>query len=367
MAEPVWTFTEKSFYLNEFRGRSLAIALPDVIGAALAPLEACLDELLSNGTRVVLLSPSCESLKSLAGLEVQGLGGESWIGPLWRRLRSHQRVALELPASGFATECRRAALRLRLAKLVWIDPRGALERPDGGRMSVVDLADLEALIDAGAGSDAPIDSSDLVLLREIRILLQGGIPAVNLCSLEGLADELFTYAGSGTFFTRERYAEVRRLALDDFDAAADLIARGVEEGYLVSRSDAEVERILGSGLGVFIEGRYLAGIGCLLPWADGRAGEIASLYTLTRFLGEGVGGHLIRYALECARAAGHEYVFACTTSERVERFFQRQGFRRVEAEDVPPEKWRDYAAHRRSQIRCLRIDLQTGVRSSPRP
>ena len=52
-------------------------------------------------------------------------------------------------------------------------------------------------------------------------------------------------------------------------------------------------------------------------------GEISSLYTLTRFLGEGVGGHLVSFALECAAELGFRYVFACTTSERVQTFFER--------------------------------------------
>ena len=124
-------------------------------------------------------------------------------------------------------------------------------------------------------------------------MLAGGIPAVNLCALEGLSDELFTYAGSGTFFMRERYAEVRRLALEEFDAASDLIARGVDEGYLLSRDSVQEERVLAHGFGVFIEGRYLAGIGALLPCEGERAAEISSVYTLTRFAREGVGAQLI--------------------------------------------------------------------------
>jgi len=180
---------------------------------------------------------------------------------------------------------------------------------------------------------------------------------VNWCRLEDLADDLFTYAGSGTFFTRDRYAEVRPLSLDDFDAAADLIARGVDEGYLVQRDDAAIQRVLDHGFGIFIEGRYLAGIVSLLPHVQGGAAEIASLYTLTRFVGEGVGGQLVRYALEHAAERGRGYVFACTSSERVEAFFVRNGFGRVASDAIPQEKWEGYPPERREQVRCLRVDL----------
>ena len=73
------------------------------------------------------------------------------------------------------------------------------------------------------------------LLEEIRRMVSGGLPAVNLCDLDGVAAELFTFEGAGTFFARERYLEVRRLALDEFDAAHDLLQRGVAEGYLAER------------------------------------------------------------------------------------------------------------------------------------
>jgi len=184
-------------------------------------------------------------------------------------------------------------------------------------------------------------------------MIAGGLPSVSLCAPEALADELFTYAGSGTFFTRERAPLVRTLVLDDFDAANDLIGHGVREGYLVERSPAELEGVLTNGFGLFIEGRYLAGIGALIPHESEQVGEIASLYTLTRFLGEGVGGHLVRFALSRARAAGYRFVFACTTSERVESFFLRQGFEQAQPDQIPADKWKGYPPERRGQLRCL--------------
>ena len=178
-----------------------------------------------------------------------------------------------------------------------------------------------------------------------------------MCSAEGLGEELFTYAGSGTLFTRERYVAVRRLGLDDYDAAAHLIARGVAEGYLAPRSPEQVERVLANGLGAFVEGAHLAGIGALVEHPGSGAAEIASLYTLTRFVGEGVGGHLVSAALDRARERGCDTVFACTTSDRVVDFFERNGFRRTGQEDVPREKWDDYDPERRARIICVRRDV----------
>ncbi|HZO10113.1 MAG TPA: GNAT family N-acetyltransferase, partial [Myxococcota bacterium] len=145
------------------------------------------------------------------------------------------------------------------------------------------------------------------------------------------------------------------LGLDDYDAANDLIARGVAEGFLAPRAPEEVEDVLGHGFGAFVEGRQLAGIGALL--ASGEAGEVASLYTLTRYIGGGIGGHLIRFALERAEQAGLRFAFACTTSERVVAFFEANGFREVSPGQVPEAKWQGYDPDRRERVRCLRRDL----------
>ncbi|MEE9608914.1 MAG: GNAT family N-acetyltransferase [Myxococcota bacterium] len=353
---PAARFSEKGFYLNEFRGRTLVIAAEAPELRVPAPVESVLKELESNATRAVLISTARGALEGLLGTRVlSGAQGVRLEGAVWRALQDSPRAGLLVEGSArFGPACREIALRLGISKLVWLEREGGLVREAGGRLSFVDLAELRALLERG-GAGQPARRTDL--LREIEAMLNEGLPAVNLCTAEGLADELFSYAGSGTLFTRERYIEVRRLGLDDFDAAADLIERGVAEGYLAARSPQEVERVLGSGFGAFIEGRYLAGVGALLDHPTARAGEIVSLYTLTRFLGEGVGGHLVAFARERARERGHEFVFACTTAERVAGFFERQGFRRVAPEEIPPEKWQAYDPARRSRVHCLRRDL----------
>jgi len=349
------SFSEKSFYLSEFRGRTLAIAVPAADLGSPAPLEAVLKELEANGTRVVVISTQRGALEAVLGLRVLSGALPRLEAAVWRAFAEVPRVGVAVAGSqSFAPACRDIVLRLGVGKLVWIDREGGLLAPDGSRESFVDRAELEALlVSGGAGANA----RRLALLREIEEALDAGIAAVNVCTLEGLPDELFTYGGSGTLFTRERYVVVRRLCLDDYDAADDLIARGVAEGFLAPRPPHEIERVLTSGFGAFVEGRHLAGIGALLVTPQARAAELASLYTLTRFLGEGVGHHLVMHALERARALGCDYVFACTISDRVAGFFERSGFRRVEPDQIPAEKWRDYDPARRAAVICLRREI----------
>jgi N-acetylglutamate synthase-like GNAT family acetyltransferase len=368
MSEALRTFSEREFYLGEFRGRTLAIAWPATETVTEQPLAGVVAELSANGSRVVVLSP-VEEVFVLAGVGAPvDASAPSYAPALWRDLRERGAAGLRVGAEDFASACVEIARTLRLAKLVWIRSTPPVERIEGaggdgeGRVSVVDLAHLAPLLDAEAdpAGEVPLhragaDSQELLVA--IRALIESGVPSVNVCAAGDLARELFTYNGAGIFFTRNRYAEVRPLAIDDYDLANDLIERGEADGFLAPRDAAARDAVLAHGVGVFIEGRYLAGIGAILPYPEDRAVELASLFALTRYVGEGAGGQIVRYAIERARDQGLAYLFSCTTSERVEGFFARHGFRRVDVDALPEAKWKAYDPARPARVRCLRFDL----------
>lgn len=358
-------FSEREFYLREFRGRTLALALPRPEPAWLAALLPPLAELARGGCRALVLAEDPATLSRVCHGAVLVADQPRLEGEVWRALREGPRVGLRIVAGqGFATACRAISLRLGIFKLVWIEADGGIRTADGERQSFVHLDELRAWL-AGEGRGL-VTADRLGLWREVAAMLEAGLPAVNVCSAEGLDEELFTYAGSGTLFTRERYMTVRSLGLDDYDTAHDLVQRGVAEGFLAERSSEELDALLAHGFGAFIEGRYLAGIGALLPGGDGRSGELAGLYTLTRFLGEGVGYSLVAHALASASSRGYAYAFACTTSERVVAFFERNGFRLVDQEEVPAAKWQHYDPARRARVRCLRREVDGVVATESR-
>ncbi len=366
MSDALRTFSEREFYLGEFRGRTLAIAWPATEAPAEQPLAGVVAELSANGSRVVVLSP-VEEVFVLAGVGAPvDASTPSYAPALWRDLRERGAAGLRVPADGFASACVEVARTLRLAKLVWIQSAPPVERSESapgegeGRVSVVDLAHLGPLLEAGESEGVALhraDAGSRELLVAIRELIESGVPSVNVCAPKDLARELFTYSGAGIFFTRDRYAEVRPLAIDDYDLANDLIERGEADGFLAPRDVAARDAVLAHGVGVFIEGRYLAGIGAILPYPDEAAAELACLFALTRYVGEGAGGQIVRYAIERARAQGLSYLFSCTTSARVEGFFERYGFRRVDADALPKAKWDAYDPARRARVRCLRFDV----------
>jgi len=347
-------FTEKGFYLSELRDRTIAIAVPAGLLREGAALEPVLKDLEGNRTRVILVSDGAQALEPFAGSAPLSAGERATLpGRVWRRLGQNLRVGVVTDdRASFGAACSQIVLALGIRKLVWVDAAGGLMRADGERDSFIDAADLRDRIAQTKRGD-PLGE----ILVHAEAMLSAGVAAVNLCKLDGIANELFTYDGSGTLFTSEGYVAVRGLGLDDFDAAADLIERGIVEGYLAPRTPEQIERVLESAFGAFIGGNHLAGLGTLLTYGDDQAAEVASLYTLTRFLGEGVGSHLVRFAAERASDQGCRFVFACTTSPRVEAFFERNGFRKVDSGEVPEAKWRAYDPARRAQVVCLRRDL----------
>jgi amino-acid N-acetyltransferase len=348
-------FSEREFYRQEFRGRTLAITLPRAYEGEAQRLVPVVQELCDAGSRVVVIAHRPSPAAELLGADALVESIPRFEAEVWRRLVARGRVVVALgPFARFPEGCRDVAERLGVFKLVWLDKAGGFVDATGTRHSFIHLGELSELLDASQG-----DASDprARFWREVERTLRVGVPAVNVCSLEALDDELFSYAGSGTLFTSERYVQVRDLGLDDFAAAQDLVRRGASEGYLAPRTQEDVDEILAGGFGAFVERRHLAGICALLTSHGENAAELASLYALTRFLGEGVGGHLVAFAIERARELAKSYVFACTTQERIAAFFTRYGFREVAQDEVPASKWAEYDAERKARVRCFRFDL----------
>jgi N-acetylglutamate synthase-like GNAT family acetyltransferase len=347
-------FSEREFYRQEFRGRTMGITVPDLASSQNPTLHDVLEELVLNGTRVILVAGPQVPRAFVPYTEVP-LDTPRLEGAVWRALQQRPGVVVRTDGD-LAKAALHTAVHLGLFKLVRISSIAGVRDETGRRRSFADLAELEQLLASTLRADDP----QRPLLREVEGLLRAGVPCVNICQIEGLGDELFSYSGSGTLFTRERYVNVRRFGIEDYDGAADLIARGTADGYLAPRSEAQIDALLADGFGAFAGGQHLAGIGALRVAPGAKAGEVASLYTLTRFAGGGVGSHLVTFAIDEARALGLQFAYACTTFERVGEFFCAQGFQAVGPDAVPEEKWRGYDEARRARVMCFRYDLKTG-------
>ena len=378
------TFAEKEFYLDEFHDKSLLVALRAADWLAEQARPAVLEiltTLLRNDTRLVLLLETGQGvgeqrrMTALANrlardghtpvaAPVELAMEEGSIEPrclqLWEVLRN-TRLAVglwsrETPVC--LVRCaQQLAVGLRVYKLVYLDPSGGLVR-DGKRLSSLTESGLQDLLRAGRMEALGL-AVRRPMLEAIHVALAGGVTSVSLCPLAGLGQELFTYEGSGTLFTRAEYCQIEKLGLDDFHEVERLLQRAAQAGYLKPRTPNDMARLLLHGYVARLGPASMepAGFCALLPYLDDQAAELAGLFTITRYQGEGVGGRLVEVLVQEAYRQGLTYVFACTTQAGAQRLFVRQGFQRVTPEDVAAAKWHGYDPARREQIAVYRREL----------
>ena len=377
---------EKDFYLEEFRQRTLVLATDrTALGHSRVRqrFAKVVEELVANQTRVVVVlgqeSRDPQAVRSWLQLPPQArarrvpLGGraprqdvlawepeaeEDSIGRVWQVLRGRD-LCLVLSAAESTPVASRVAGRMRTHKLVLMDQAGGLrEGASGPALSYLDGGRLEALLTAGAAEFEGL-AARRAHLQAIGEMLDAGVGSVNLCAVGDLAQEIFTYEGAGTFFSRDDHLSIGRLAIDDFAEVERLLARGQAEGLLQSRTAAETGSLLLDGYGAWIGQHHLAGVGALRRelYAAVGAAEIAGLYAITRFKGEGIGKKLVRQMVCDARAEKLRFVFSVTTAARAAEFFLREGFAEVSSETLPEAKWRSYDATRRNRARAFRLDL----------
>jgi amino-acid N-acetyltransferase len=386
-------FTEKEFYLDEFRARTLVVSIDarTLAGAsARRRLREVVAQLVDNRSRVVVVLGDTSQLKLSETRSIR-----TWLGlkpdRVRRRSRPSRRAtgaragdtllwAYDDPEPGLADIWQvlrvrslcvvlstgpalavggLVAGRLRAHKLVIVEPAGGLiDEKHRQALSVLDLSRLGVLLLEGEAEFQGL-SPRRPMLEHVAQALESGVGSVNLCNLEGLARELFTYQGAGTLFTRGDYCVVERLSIDDFHEVERLVERGQSEGLLKTRDASETGELLLNGYGAWVGRRHLAGVGALRrgPYRPDEAAEVSGLYTLTRFKGEGIGDSLVKRLVAEARSERLGYVFAVTTVERAADFFVREGFRKVGPDEVPAAKWLDYDPARRARATVFRLDL----------
>ncbi len=341
---------EKKFYLRSFRNRCLTIQVPDA--ATVKVVAPLLEELRANETMVLLLAPAVSaSLRPLRLTRRDLAGGPARLAALSARLLEDGIAYVRRPASLRAPAVfafsRELALALGSAKIVVVDERGAL-RNRGGRRSFVNARALARVV--GAGTSCGGWSSGE--LQEMLLAVRSGIDFINLTAAAGLAAELYSYEGSGTLITAQDYCKVEKLRIDQFHEARRLLLRGESQGFLLPRSEEQRARLLLCGYGAWFGDRRVAGVAALETesYRSQRLGEIAGLYTITRFKGEGVGVGIIKKLEEVARAAKLRALFACTSNDRAAAFFLRQGFEQVKSARVPASKRRSWPAGHRAAV-----------------
>jgi N-acetylglutamate synthase-like GNAT family acetyltransferase len=299
------------------------------------------DELVENGTLVILVARHFSHGRGvrvrIREIEVPAAGLFAVSAALMAEGCARVRQPGGRAGSRLRFSCRLAS-KLGVHKLVVVDGRGGIRTGDDEVKSFVTADALGRLARKGTNHSGWTRGE----LRELRATVIAGVDTVNLTAAEALDAELFSYSGAGTLLTASEYCRVEPLRLDDFTQALTLLDRGEREGFLLPRTPRQRARVLLSAYGAWFEGHRLAGIAALETdaYRKEKLAEVVGLYTITRFLGEGVGVRILDALTAVATARGCVAMFACTSNARAAMFFERNGFWAVDPSELPARKWR---------------------------
>ncbi|MBX3286158.1 MAG: GNAT family N-acetyltransferase [Actinobacteria bacterium] len=356
---------ERSFYEDEFAGATVVVSLAPPDAATTEAVGRAAASLANGGARLVAVvgsgsvetggrGPLAVALGRALGTEPLVLhdpAGEpdrGWLADLWLAITDHSAVVVEVEPGTEAHVGAHLGASLRALKLVVTDPDGGWGLPP---RSFADMATHADAMVAQLG-----DRRGGAVTDAIATALGGGVTNVNLCRPQDLDRELFTFDGAGTLFTSGGYVELGPLRVDDLPAVERLVGQGTADGVLRPRTRQEVARLAVTGLGARVVGSgHLAGIVSLETeaYAADAVGEVACLYTVSRFSGAGAGGLLVEGLVEQAAALGLQGVFAVTVADAAAALFVRKGFDEVGRDAVPAAKWQGYDARRLDRARVF--------------
>lgn len=350
--------SERAFYVDEFAGETVVAAIGDPGPATLAAVRRAARSLAEGRGRLLLVVDRAvadeAAVRAVLPSEPVVLAappGElsaRWLADLWLAITDRQEVVVGADPGQGCTVGARLAVAVRARKLVLTDARGGWGRPPRS------FADIETHAEAFQTQLA--DRQGGAIVAALQAALDGGVANVNLCRPEDIDHELFTFDGAGTLFTSGSYVALDRLRVDDLPAVERLVAQGTADGLLRPRTRTEVARLAVGGLGARVVGSgHLAGIVSLdaETYRDHGLGEVACLYTVSRFSGAGAGAQLIDGLVDQATDLDLRAVFAVTVSDVAASFFDRKGFSEVPHDDIPQAKWAGYDPERRAQARAF--------------
>ncbi len=157
---------------------------------------------------------------------------------------------------------------------------------------------------------------------------------------EGLLGEVFSNEGIGTLIYANEYQSIRPAQKKDVRALHALIQQGVRNDELVKRTRAELEKIIGDYF-VFEVDRNPVACAALHVYPEENKGEIASVYVDERYENQGIGSRLIQFGENLARSKGLTTLF-CLSTQAVQYFIQKGGFRLGSPDDLPPARREKY-------------------------
>jgi amino-acid N-acetyltransferase len=240
------------------------------------------------------------------------------------------------------------AKALRAVKLVYLNTEGGV-RDAKGVVRQMTVQEAEAFLKKSRAELTP--ETITKLMHAIRAGKEGveRVHIIDGREQEGLLGEVFSNEGIGTLVYANEYQSIRPALKKDVRAVHTLIQQGVQNDELVRRTRAELEKIIGDYF-VFEVDRNLVACVALHEYPEQNMAELASVFVDPRYENQGIGAKLVTYTEGVARARGIAKLF-CLSTQAVNYFVQKGGYKLGTPDDLPPGRREKYDQHgRKSQV-----------------
>jgi amino-acid N-acetyltransferase len=222
--------------------------------------------------------------------------------------------------------------------------------PDGTVDTELARLDADALLAAG-----DLDESTAYYLQFASRAVKRGVTRAHLIpfSMDGVVLlEIFTHDGVGTMVVEDTLDDLRSATIDDVGAILQLIEPLEQDGTLVPRGRAVIEREV-ENFTVLEHDGVIYACATLIDYPEDQMAEMACLIVHPEWQGAGEGEILLRHMESRARAYGAKRLFVLTT--RTSHWFIKRGFVQGGVADLPKEKQAHYNRSRNSLIFIKRL------------
>ena len=241
------------------------------------------------------------------------------------------------------------AKALRAIKLIYLTSEGGVRGPKGEIVRQMTVQEAEVFLKKHRGELSR--DSTTKLDHAIRAGREGveRIHIIDGGVQEGLLGEVFSNEGIGTLIYANEYQSIRPAQKKDVRAVFALIQQGVKSDELVKRTRADLEKQIHEFY-VFEVDRNPVACVAMHQYPEQQKAELASVFVDDRYANQGIGVKLISYVENLARNKKFAELF-CLSTQAVNYFVQKAGFRLGTPDDLPPLRRERYEQNgRRSQV-----------------
>jgi amino-acid N-acetyltransferase len=237
------------------------------------------------------------------------------------------------------------AIALDADKLIFVAETGGITDRDGRLLTEVTEGQARSILEAGELAPETAD-----YLRHALKACDGGVARAHIVPLAmdgSVLLELFLHDGVGSMVVEETLEALREATPDDVGGILSLIRPLEDDGTLVKRDRALIEREVANFTVIEHDG-VIFGCAALYAFPEDRMGELACLAVNPQVQGQGDGERILQRIEQRARAAGMTRLFVLTT--RTAHWFQKRGFTVGTPDDLPRARKNLYNWQRKSQV-----------------